>query len=127
MTYVVFCKVASGTMKKQKAATPASDVAARIIDRLGNSEMSEYFSMISNWQEIVGANDAKKLVPHNVLINKGKKTLVLETPKGYALEIQHEAQHILDKIHNFLGKKYFSAIKVLQMDRNFTKAINENY
>jgi hypothetical protein len=109
-------------VKKQKTATSASTVAAEIVRRLGNSEMSEYFSIISHWQEIIGEDGAKMLVPRNVLVNKGKKTLVLEAPKGYALEIQHEAQHILDKIHSFLGKKYFSAIKILQMDRSFINA-----
>lgn len=114
-------------MRKQKTAMSASDVAAKIVGRLGSSEMSEYFSIVSHWQEIVGADNAKILVPRNVSVNKGKKTLALEAPKGYALEIQHESQHVLDKIHNFLGKKYFSAIKILQMDRSFTNASNKDY
>jgi len=77
-----------------------------------------YLEMFSDWKIAVGENIASKSAPYKVINVGSKKILVIKSKKGYALELQHESQFILEKIHSFLKGHFFDQVKIIQMDAN---------
>lgn len=85
---------------------------------LERSELPEYISVFNNWSTVVGEEVAEISHPYRVVKSGNKKVLILRSKKGKSLELQHESQKILNKIHNFLGEEVFSQIRIIQIDIN---------
>ncbi|MDR0632328.1 MAG: DUF721 domain-containing protein [Holosporaceae bacterium] len=93
---------------------PIARIAKDLIQKTVNKP--DYLEIFSNWNEIVGEQFSTICLPYKA-VNLGKdKILILKTIRGRGLEVQHEACKILDLVNNFLKKKTFSQIKIIQMD-----------
>jgi hypothetical protein len=90
-------------------------IVAKIMDNI--SSKLPYAVIFSDWAAIVGNNYSSIAMPHRVISGKSSgSTLVLKCKRGFALEIQHESEKILDLVNNFLEKKFFAHLKVIQVD-----------
>jgi hypothetical protein len=85
---------------------------------LKRSQIPGYAAIFSDWNNIVGNDIGSISTPYKVVNIGAQKTLILKSKKGRSLELQHETQNILNKIHKFLGKVFFSQIRIIQVDVN---------
>lgn len=70
-----------------------------------------------NWVDIVGEEISAYTVPIKVKFNPktNQKTLYIEVPTGgYALEIKHREQYLLDKINSYFGYNTIHKININQ-------------
>ena len=70
-----------------------------------------------NWIDIIGWDIASFCYPIKAKFNPktDERTLFLEVPVGgFALELQHREQYILDKINSYFGYKSFHKISISQ-------------
>jgi hypothetical protein len=101
-------------IEKYKVPPSIESIIDSILANISNKP--EYISIFYNWRRVVGNHYHSLSAPYRVLTYGKKKILLLKVKKGYALEIQYNSFNILGLVHKFLGKTYFSGIKVLQMD-----------
>ncbi|MDR2794231.1 MAG: DUF721 domain-containing protein [Holosporaceae bacterium] len=102
-------------IKKHKVAPSLASIVKSIWEKLPCKP--EYISIFYDWRSVVGSYYSSISAPHKVLTSGNKKTLFLKVKKGYTLEIQYAAPNILSLVHEFLGKVYFSDIKIIQSDQ----------
>jgi hypothetical protein len=71
--------------------------------------------LISDWEQIVGADIAAFALPVKLsgLRTDSDHTLVLKTSGGHALELQHLAPVILERIAAYMGYKAIQRIKII--------------
>ncbi len=100
----------------EPCAIPLANIVDNILDAAENKP--EYLKIFLDWEKVVGKNIASKSKPHKVITAGTKKVLVLKSQKGYALEMQHQSQIILEKVHNFLKEHLFGQLRIIQMDIN---------
>ena len=99
-----------------------------IKDALSSEDLVEVDIML-NWIDIVGENIAAYSRPIKAVYdNKSdKRVLNIDVPVGgFALEIQHKEQYILDKVNSYFGYRAIHKLKVNQninMKPVFVKSI----
>lgn len=74
-------------------------------------------SLISDWPTIIGADLAASCQPVKLAFPPGKRdsgTLHLQVSSGAALEIQHVAPQIIDRINSYLGYGAVARLKLVQ-------------
>ena len=104
---------------KKSNAVFANDIGSitnAILDKF--QKQTPYASIFSDWKSVVGEKFASESAPYKILTQGDKKILVLKSRKGCSVELQHCSLQILEKIHEFLGEKVFSFIKIVQLDVN---------
>ena len=101
---------------EKNCAFAIGDIGSNILARAGKSP--SYIEIFSDWKQVVGEEIAEMSSPHKVITNGNNKVLILKSQKGKAVELQHESQKILKKVHDFLGNIYFSQLKIIQIDTN---------
>jgi hypothetical protein len=78
--------------------------------------------LIGVWPEIVGAHTARMCRPERIRWPRGDGdgegrqggTLILQAMPGRALDIQHHAPHILERINVYFGYGAIASIKIVQ-------------
>lgn len=100
----------------EACAIPLVNIVDNILDVAENKP--GYLKIFLDWEKAVGKSIASKSMPHKVITSGAKKVLVLKSQKGYALEMQHQSQVILEKIHDFLQGSFFDQLRIIQMDVN---------
>jgi len=89
----------------------AFDIAKKFITSKSKPFATDIFL---KWEEVVGENYAKITKPYKITQVAQQKILVIQTPPGYGLIVQHESLEILKKANRYLKQKYFYQIKVIQ-------------
>ncbi len=77
--------------------------------------------IVMNWQKIIGKEIASFCTPLKTKYNPNdnKRTLYVEVPVGgFALELQHKENYVLDKINSYIG---YEAIHKLNISQNMNK------
>lgn len=73
--------------------------------------------LITEWPAIVGDVLARETVPQKLAFPRGSKTdavLHLRVASGFALELQHIAPQIIDRINGFFGYRAVSDLRYVQ-------------
>lgn len=74
--------------------------------------------IVKNWKSIAGEELGAHTLPQKIEFTKDKRTdgtLYLMTSSGaYALEIQHKANIIIEKINTYFGYRAVQKIKIIQ-------------
>ena len=73
--------------------------------------------LITEWPSIVGEALARETVPQKLVFRRGSKTdaiLHLRVASGYALELQHIAPQIIDRINGFFGFRAVGDLRYAQ-------------
>lgn len=73
--------------------------------------------LITDWPAIVGEAMARDTVPQKLVFPRGSKTdaiLHLRVASGYALELQHSAPQIIERINGFFGYRAISDLRYSQ-------------
>lgn len=97
----------------------AIPLANIVDDILGATENKpKYLRIFSDWECVVGKKIASISAPYRVVTAGSQKVLVLKCKKGHALQMQHQSQLVLEKVHGFLEKSFFSQLKIVQLDVN---------
>lgn len=95
-------------------------------DAIGAEDLVE-ISVILNWQSIVGKDIALYCNPLKTRFNPkdSNRTLYVEVPLGgFALEIQHKKDYLLDKLNAYFGYKAIHKINISQNANMKIKNIN---
>ena len=73
--------------------------------------------IMTHWRDIVGADWARYCLPER-LSNSGSRgggtTLTVRVDGPFALELQHTAPQIMERINAFLGHKAVTQLKIVQ-------------
>jgi hypothetical protein len=94
-------------------------VAGKALQRFGFA----YGELIANWPSIVGEALAQGSQPERVRWPRGGEgsggrgrggTLVIAVDAGMAIEVQHEAPRIIERINGYYGYEAISALKIRQ-------------
>ena len=94
-------------------------VAGKALERFGFA----YGELIANWASIVGEALAHGSSPERVRWPRGGEgiggrgrggTLVIAVDAGMAIEVQHEAPRIIERINGYYGYEAISALKIRQ-------------
>ncbi len=100
----------------EKHFTP---VAGKALERFGFA----YGELIANWASIVGEALAQGSSPERVRWPRGGEgtggrgrggTLVIAVEPGMAIEVQHEAPRIVERINGYYGYEAIAALKIHQ-------------
>lgn len=73
--------------------------------------------LITDWPAIVGEEMARYTVPQKLAFPRSSKTdaiLHLRVASGYALELQHSAPQIIDRINGFFGYRAVADLRYAQ-------------
>ena len=81
-----------------------------------------YAEVLSQWSAIVGEELGRMSVPEKIKWPRGSAedgrkaggTLVLRVAEGRALEVQHLAPRIIERINGFYGYEAVAGVKILQ-------------
>ena len=130
-TLCVTLNFESNTMEKKKNDLISSEhqskgfenlsatMAPFVKKLLGAKGMAEV-EILSNWKDIVGEDLAKYSLPQRIEFKAGIRnngTLhLMAASGGFAMEIQHRATLILEKINTFFGYQAVSRLKLIQND-----------
>ena len=77
-------------------------------------------SLLADWATIVGPALARRCQPVRVDHAPGRRsggTLLLQVGSGVALEIQHQAPQLIERINTYFGHRAVRQIRLLQMPR----------
>jgi hypothetical protein len=75
-------------------------------------------SVLADWATIVGPALARRCQPVRVDHAPGRRsggTLLLQVGSGVALEIQHQAPQLIERINTYFGHRAVRQIRLLQM------------
>lgn len=77
--------------------------------------------ILTDWQQIAGEHYASRSVPEKLSFPHGETTggtLTLRVANGFALEIQHQAPLLLEKIATYFGHAAVKRIQIVQAPMN---------
>ena len=96
---------------------------------LGKSGFMQ-IDLMSNWEEIVGENLSKYVLPQKLSFCKDERTngtLFLMVYGGaFAMEVENKKQQILQKVNTFFGYEALSKIKIMQNNNPQNFLIDKN-
>ena len=73
--------------------------------------------LITDWPDIVGETIANETIPQKLVFqrgNRGDGVLHLRVRSGYALELQHIAPQLIERINNFFGYRAVADLRYQQ-------------
>lgn len=88
-------------------------IAAPALRRRGFAEAR----LITDWPAIVGEMLARETMPQKLVFPRGSRTdatLHLRVAPGFALELQHLAPQVVDRINAFFGFRAVAGLRYLQ-------------
>ena len=77
-------------------------------------------ALVTDWRVIVGAEVAENCQPERLAFPRGKRSdgvLHIRTSSAYALELQHIAPQVVERINVFLGYAAISRLKLIHAPR----------
>lgn len=75
-------------------------------------------SLLADWQTIAGPALARRCQPLRIEHAPGRRsggTLLLQVGGGVALEIQHQAPQLVERVNTYFGHRAIRQIRLLQM------------
>ncbi|MDY0883943.1 DUF721 domain-containing protein [Dongia soli] len=97
-------------------AALAVNVPAITRAALGSRGFAEA-GLLTHWPEIAGANLARGCQPDKLRFSKGERrdgTLILRCIGALALELQHQAPHLLERINGYFGYRAVARLQIVQ-------------
>ena len=75
------------------------------------------FSLLNNWESIVGKKISKFCKPDKIIFSHTKNingTVFLKTIRGRSLEIEFQSEEIIEKLNQYFGYKAINKISIIQ-------------
>jgi hypothetical protein len=97
-------------------AALAVNVPAITRAALGSRGFAEA-GLLTHWPEIAGAELARGCQPDKLRFPKGERrdgTLTLRCIGALALELQHQAPHLLERINGYFGYRAIARLQIVQ-------------
>jgi hypothetical protein len=106
----------SGTYRKKGPRPFAQEAGALLAHHLGSRGFAQ-IELVTRWSEIAGAGLAEHCFPYRLSPGGASgPTLTLLADDRAALELQHQAPKLIDKINGYFGRAVVSKIKVVAGD-----------
>jgi len=73
--------------------------------------------LVTDWTAIVGEKLAKEIAPQKIVFPRGSNNgalLYIRVAQGFAIELQHIAPQVVDRINLFFGYRAISDLRYLQ-------------
>ena len=104
-------------MKRKKGPRPfAQEAGALLSHHLGARGFAQ-IELVTRWSEIAGRELSEHCFPYRLSAGGASgATLTLVADDRAALELQHQAPKIIDKINGYFGRAVVSKIKVVAGD-----------
>lgn len=97
----------------REVGTLLPDVAGNALRRFGFSQAT----LVSRWAEIVGPAYATRSTPESLRFPRGQTsggTLTIRVEGPFALQLQHVAPQLVERVNRILGHKAVERLKLLQ-------------
>lgn len=94
-------------------AAEVPKIAAPVLGKRGFAEAQ----LVAQWPDIIGAELARQVTPEKLSFARGDRregTLRLRVASGLALEVQHRAPLILERINAFFGYRAVARLALVQ-------------
>ena len=95
---------------------PVSRVVARLVSQAFGQRGFVHAEILTRWPTIVGADLGSRSQPERLRPGAGDRAGVLEVraPGGLALEFQHRAPEIIERINAYFGYRAVARIAIVQ-------------
>ncbi|MBM3509675.1 MAG: DUF721 domain-containing protein [Alphaproteobacteria bacterium] len=95
---------------------PVSRVAARLVSQAFGQRGFVHVEILTRWPTIVGTDLGSRSQPERLRPGAGDRAGVLEVraPGGLALEFQHRAPEIIERINAYFGYRAVARIAIVQ-------------
>ena len=103
--------------KRGGAARRAGSMISRVLDPALRRQGFAEIEVVSRWQTIVGPVLAARCLPERIVFPRGDNTggtLHIRADGAFALELQHFAPVVIDKINTFYGYRAVERLKITQ-------------
>jgi len=110
-------QAAIGT-ERRRATAAVSRLLTRLLTPAARQRGFAAVAVIEEWPLIVGPTLARRCHPVRLAFRPGSKTggtLVLQAAGGAALELQHSAPQILERVNDYFGFRAAARLQLLQM------------
>jgi hypothetical protein len=110
-------KAAIGT-ERRRATAAVSRLLTRLLTPAARQRGFAAVAVIEEWPAIVGPDLARRCHPVRLAFRPGSKnggTLVLQASGGAALELQHAAPQLLERVNDYFGFRAAARLQLLQM------------
>ena len=110
-------KPAIGT-ERQRATAAVGRLLSKLLTPAARQRGFAAVAVIEEWPEIVGPSLARRCHPVRLAFRPGSKnggTLVLQASGGAALELQHGAPQLLERVNDYFGFRAAARLQLLQM------------
>ena len=92
------------------------EIAGKILGKKGLG----FGVLITEWETIVGPETARRALPVRLAFPPGRRdgaTLHLRVAGAHAVEMQHTAPQLIDRVNAFMGYRAVEALKFVQTGR----------
>lgn len=114
---------AAATRDREERRIGAPRAIADLVPRIGEAAFRRFgfvqSSVVSRWEEIVGARHARLSAPDSIRFPAGRKdngTLSLTVSAGYGPIIQHVVPEIIERVNRFFGYEAVAKVSIKQGD-----------
>ena len=110
-------QAAIGT-ERRRATAAVSRLLTKLLTPAARQRGFAAVAVIEEWPQIVGPALARRCHPVRLAFRPGTKTggtLVLQAAGGAALELQHSAPQLLERLNDYFGFRAAARIQLLQM------------
>lgn len=104
--------------ERRRATAAVSRLLTKLLTPAARQRGFAAVAVIEEWPLIVGPALARRCHPVRLAFRPGSKsggTLVLQAAGGAALELQHSAPQILERVNDYFGFRAAARLQLLQM------------
>lgn len=104
--------------ERRRAAAALSRLLSGILSPAARRRGFAAVSVIEEWSAIVGSGLAQRCHPMRLDYRRGSSnggTLVLQAAGGAALELQHAAPHLIERVNDYFGFRAVARLHLVQM------------
>jgi hypothetical protein len=104
--------------ERQRATAALSRLLTRLLSPAARQRGFASVEVIEEWPKVVGPGLARRCHPVRLDFRRGSTTggtLVLQASGGAALELQHAAPQLLERVNDYFGFPAAGRIRIVQM------------
>lgn len=108
----------SETGQRRRAAAALSRLLGRLLAPAARRRGFTAVEVVEEWPRIVGADLARRCHPLRLEFRRGTTaggTLVLQAGGGAALELQHMAPQLIERVNDYFGFRAAARLQIIQM------------
>lgn len=108
----------AATVQRRRASAALSRLLTSLLSPAARARGFAAVEVIEEWPKVVGPNLARRCHPIRLEFRRGTTsggTLVLQASGGAALELQHGAPQLIERVNDYFGFPAVARLRLVQM------------